>query len=493
MSKIDKNSIPQEVLQVAQTLTDNGFEAYLVGGCVRDLLLGKTPKDWDITTNAKPEQIQSVFPEDKTFYENNFGTVGVKTESDDPSLAVIEVTPFRIEGKYSDKRRPDRVVFSDSLFDDLSRRDFTINALAYNLNTEELIDEYEGVEDLQKGVIRTVGDPNDRFSEDALRMLRAVRFVATLNFAIEGETLSAIARSSDLLQEISKERIRDEFLRIISSPHPLSSLAVAQKLGLLKFIIPELEKGIGCMQGGAHKFDVFEHNLRALQHAADKNYPLHVRLAALFHDIAKPHTRRKGIKKEYTFFGHEVVGARITEKIMKEDLKMPSELTEKVVKLVRWHMFFADPDKITLSAVRRMIARVGEDLIWDLLNLRICDRIGTGRPKEQPFRFRKYKSMVEQAMRDPISVSQLKIDGKQVMEITKEKPSPRIGWILHALLDEVLDDPNKNTFDYLEKRAKELASLSDDELAEFGKAGKKRLKEEEEKEIKALRKKYHVA
>ncbi len=493
MNKIDKNSIPQEVLQVAQTLTDNGFEAYLVGGCVRDLLLGKTPKDWDITTDAKPEQIQSVFPEDKTFYENDFGTVGVKTENDDPSLAVVEVTPFRIEGKYSDKRRPDQVIFSDSLFDDLSRRDFTINALAYNLNTGELIDEYEGVEDLQKGVIRTVGDPNDRFSEDALRMLRAVRFVATLNFAIEGETLSAIARNADLLQEISKERIRDEFLRIISSPHPLSSLAVAQKLGLLKFIVPELEKGIGCMQGGAHKFDVFEHNLRALQHAADKNYPLHVRLAALFHDIAKPHTRRKGIKKEYTFFGHEVVGARLTEKIMKEDLKMPSELTEKVVKLVRWHMFFADPDKITLSAVRRMIARVGEDLIWDLLNLRICDRIGTGRPKEQPFRFRKYKSMVEQAMRDPISVSQLKIDGKQVMEITKEKPSPRIGWILHALLEEVLDDPDKNTFDYLEKRTKELASLSDDKLAELGRAGKKRLKQEEENEIKALRKKYHVS
>lgn len=493
MNKIDKNSIPQEVLQVAQTLTDNGFEAYLVGGCVRDLLLGKTPKDWDITTDAKPEQIQSVFPEDKTFYENDFGTVGVKTENDDPSLAVVEVTPFRIEGKYSDKRRPDQVIFSDSLFDDLSRRDFTINALAYNLNTRELIDEYEGVEDLQKGVIRTVGDPNDRFSEDALRMLRAVRFVATLNFAIEGETLSAIARNADLLQEISKERIRDEFLRIISSPHPLSSLAVAQKLGLLKFIVPELEKGIGCMQGGAHKFDVFEHNLRALQHAADKNYPLHVRLAALFHDIAKPHTRRKGIKKEYTFFGHEVVGARLTEKIMKEDLKMPSELTEKVVKLVRWHMFFADPDKITLSAVRRMIARVGEDLIWDLLNLRICDRIGTGRPKEQPFRFRKYKSMVEQAMRDPISVSQLKIDGKQVMEITKEKPSPRIGWILHALLEEVLDDPDKNTFDYLEKRTKELASLSDDKLAELGRAGKKRLKQEEENEIKALRKKYHVS
>jgi putative nucleotidyltransferase with HDIG domain len=249
---------------------------------------------------------------------------------------------------------------------------------------------------------------------------------------------------------------------------------------------------MGIEQNQAHSFDVFEHSLRTLQHAADQKWPLHVRLAALLHDIGKPDSRRHDKERDdYTFHGHEVIGARMAKKIL-ENLRLPKELSEKVVRLVRWHMFFSDPDKITLSAVRRLIVNVGEENIWDLLNLRICDRIGTGRPKAQPFRLRKYISMVEEALRDPVSVGMLKIDGKHLMALSTEKPGPKIGWVLHALLEEVLDDPAKNDAAYLEHRALELLALPTEELKKIGKAGKDRRAEEDEKEVGKLREKYHV-
>ncbi|MBI4094160.1 HD domain-containing protein, partial [Candidatus Kaiserbacteria bacterium] len=249
---------------------------------------------------------------------------------------------------------------------------------------------------------------------------------------------------------------------------------------------------IGIAQNQAHSYDVFEHSLRSLQHAADKGWPLPVRLAALLHDIGKPTTRRwSDEKKDWTFHGHEVVGARIAKKIL-ADLRMGSGASDMVTTLVRWHMFFSDPDKVTLSAVRRTIRNVGREHIKELLNLRICDRVGTGRPKEQPFRLRKYMSMVDEAMRDPISVSMLKIDGTRLIELG-EAPGPRIGWILHALLEEVLDDPKKNTSEYLESRAKQLRELLDDELKKLGEAGKERKEGEEDAEIQQLRKKYHVS
>ncbi len=485
--------IPSEISRVTSAIESAGFEVYLVGGCVRDLLIGRVPKDWDVTTNARPEQIQAAFGEDETFYENDFGTVGVKIKREESADEdeVVEVTPYRTEGKYSDTRRPDEVQFSDKLEDDLKRRDFTMNAIAYSVSRATLVDPYGGQEDIDKKTIRAVGVATERFAEDALRMMRAVRLAAELNFIIEASTMAAIAENAGLLQKISRERIKDELVRIIASPAPLQALAVAQKLGLLKSILPELEEGIGCMQGGAHSFDVFEHNLRSLQHAADKEYPLEVRLAALLHDIGKPKSKREG-KNKPTFYGHEVVGARMTKKIMK-NLRFSKNMSEKVEKLVRWHMFFADPDKVTLSAARRMVARVGEADIWDLLNLRICDRIGTGRPKEQPFRFRKYKSMVEEALRSPVSVGQLKIDGAEVMRVTGEKPGSRIGWMLHALLEEVLDDPEKNTEEYLRGRVKELSLLQDQDLRQLGEQGKERREEEDEKEVQKLREKYHVS
>lgn len=489
---ITKGDIPKEVTKVADTLEAAGFEAYLVGGCVRDLLIGRVPKDWDITTNATPEEIMALFPE--TYCNNDYGTVGVVNEDvTDLSLKVVEVTPYRSEGEYSDKRRPDKVEFGVSLEEDLKRRDFTINAIAFRAKNDTLVDHFDGADDLRKKRLKTVGEADKRFGEDALRMMRAVRLASELNFAIESETMASITRNAALLAHISAERIRDEFLRIIDSPSPMLGVAMLEKLGMLDYVLPELKDSIGCEQGGIHAYDVYEHLLRSLQAAADKGYPTEMRLAALLHDIAKPATRREGGRnKRYTFFGHEVVGARMTAKIMKR-LKMPKELAEKVETLVRWHMFFSDPELITLSAVRRTIARVGEDNIESLLNLRVCDRVGTGRPKEQPFRFRQYKAMVDQALRDPISVKMLKTSGDRIMKMTGEKPGRKLGYVLHALLEEVLEDPSLNTEEYMDARVVELLKLSEEELRKLGEAGKERQKAEEEAAIKEIERSHKVA
>jgi len=482
--------IPPEMTELHSKLRNSGFEAYLVGGCVRDLILDREPKDWDITTNARPEEIQSLFEE--TFYENEYGTVGVVTKSDDPRLKVVEITPYRIEGKYSNARHPDEIKFSETLADDLKRRDFTINAIAYEPVTGELVDLHNGKEDLRRKLVAAVGDPHERFEEDALRMLRAIRIAAELDFAIDTSTAEGIAKNAKHLERISKERIRDEVIRIVMSDRPMQAFFVAQKLGILRYTIPELEEGIGVKQNQAHSFEVFEHSLRTLQHAADKKWLLEIRLAALLHDIGKPATRRwSDEKQDWTFYGHDVVGAKIARRIL-VDLHFPRETIELVTSLIRWHMFFSDPDKISLSAVRRVVARVGTEHIKDLLNLRVCDRIGTGRPKEHPFRLRKYMSMVEEAMRDPISVSMLKIHGTEIIELG-EAPGPRIGWILHTLLEEVLDEPKKNSEEYLGKRARELSKLTDHALQEIGEKGKDRREEEDEAAIRELRKKHHVS
>ncbi len=486
-----KFPIPQEVTAVSEGLRKEGFEAYLVGGCVRDVLLGRKPKDWDITTNAKPEDIQRIFPD--SFYTNEFGTVGVTHETSDETVKVIEVTPYRTETGYTDKRRPDAVSFGDNLEEDLARRDFTINAIAYDESQGQLIDPYKGQKDTELKVLRTVGDPIERFEEDALRLMRAVRLVAELDFALDTDTAAAIKEKGPNLGHISKERIRDEFVRILKSKQPMMALVLSQQLGILDYIAPDLSRGIGVEQNQAHSYDVFGHLMRATQHAADKEWAFEIRLAALFHDVSKPETRRWAEeKKDWTFHGHEVVGSRVTKKAL-EDLKFSRETIERVVKLVRWHMFFSDPDQITLSAVRRMITNVGEENIWDLLNLRICDRIGTGRPKEQPFRFRKYKAMVEQALRDPISVTMLKTDGNRIMKEFHVEPGPTIGWVLNALLEDVLEDPDKNNTAYLDARTTELLALPIDKLKELGDSGKKKREEKEDEEVKKILEKHHVS
>lgn len=492
--------IPNEVSRITKILKKAGFQAYLVGGCVRDLLLERRPKDWDVTTNAKPEDIISLFEE--TFYENDYGTVGVVNgETTDQTLKVVEITPYRIESEYSDKRRPDSVIFSNKLEDDLKRRDFTINSIALNIENRQgvgnlykghIIDPYKGQDDLHSKIIKTVGDPHDRFSEDGLRLLRAVRISSELGFMINIETEKAIKIHASLLQKIAKERVKDEFTRVIMSDNPMGGLILCRRLGLLQYIIPELEKSVSVEQNKAHIYDVWEHLLRTVQHSADKKWPLEIRLAALLHDISKPKTRRWGKEQnQWTFYGHDVVGARIAAKIL-SDLKFPKKIIDKVSTLIRWHMFFSDTEKITLSAVRRMVANVGKGNIWDLVNLRICDRIGTGRPKESPYRLRKYKAMIEEALMDPVSVGMIKIDGNRIMKITNTPPSPKIGHILHSLLDEVLENPKLNIKEYLEKRATELAQLPESELKNLGEKGKQTKETEEEKKVEGIRKKYWV-
>lgn len=488
--------VPEEISAVTKTLIEGGFEAYLVGGCVRDLIKGNTPKDWDVTTNASPEAIIALFP--KTFYENEYGTVGVVNEEiaeDDTerkSMRVVEVTPYRKESDYTNFRHPDRVEFSGNLHDDLMRRDFTMNAIAYQPETQELIDPYDGQGDIARQLIRTVGKPEDRFKEDALRILRAVRLGSELGFAIEKETMEGIVLHAPLLAHVSGERIRDEFTKIIMSDRPMEGIVLAQRVGILRFIAPELEEGLECEQNGDHIYRVWEHNLRALQHAADRKWPLHVRMAALLHDVGKPATRRwSKEKKDWTFYGHDVVGGKMTIKIL-ERLRFPKQFTHDVATLVRYHLFFSDIEKITLSAVRRIVANVGPDLVWDLMHVRSCDRIGMGRPKETPYRLRKYHSMIEEAMRAPVSVGMLKIDGKAIMETIGERPGPRVGWILHALFEEVLEDPNANTEEHLKERARELAQKNDKELEDLGTKGKELKAKEEAAEIAEIRKKYGV-
>ena len=324
-------------------------------------------------------------------------------------------------------------------------------------------------------------------------MMRAVRLGVELGFIIETNTFAAIKSHSFLIKDVSMERVRDEFEKIINSPEPKKGIEMLRELGILKHIIPELERGVGVTQTQAHAYDVWDHLLKSLQHAADKGWSLDIRLAALFHDIAKPVT--KSVSREanqVTFYGHEVVGSRETRKIL-ERMKFSRATIEKVSKLVRWHMFFSDTEQITISAVRRMVVNVGRENIWDLMNVRICDRIGTGRPKEKPYRLRKYQSMIEEALRDPISVSMLKIDGKRLMEVGKIPAGPKIGWVLHALFNEVLDDPRLNTQEYLEKRALELLALPEKDLKTLGEAGKGRKEEADEKNIDEIRKKYHVS
>lgn len=480
-------SIPKEVSWALEKLQESRFEAYLVGGCVRDLLLERVPKDWDITTNAKPEQIQQVFFD--SFYENDFGTVGVKTGSDDPALAVIEVTPYRLEEKYTDKRHPDKVEFTAKIDADLARRDFTVNAIALSLNGI-VVDLFDGQKDLENKLIRAVGNSEERFDEDALRIIRAVRLASELGFSIENLTRDAIKKKAGLLEFISKERIRDEFIKLIESGMPDRGIEEMHDLGVLERVLPELEEGIGVTQNKDHVYTVWEHNVRAMMHAVEKGWPLKIRLAALLHDVGKPRTK-KGDGPDSTFYGHDVVGGKMTAEILAR-LRFPNKFIEDVVKLVRWHLFFSDTEVITLSAVRRMVRNVGEENIWDLMSVRYCDRIGMGRPKERPFRLRKYESMVEEALRSPLSVGQLTVRGEDIMKICGIDPGPKIGYILHALLEEVLDDPALNTREHQENRISELCKMSDEELKKIGLEAKQKKETKEEKAISEIRQKYFV-
>lgn len=480
--------IPKEARAICAVLKLSGYEAYLVGGCVRDMIAGVEPKDWDITTSARPEKIQELFPE--SVYENSFGTVAVKTESENPKLKIVEVTTFRIEGKYSDKRHPDEVRFADKVEDDLSRRDFTINAMAYDIDTNEVIDPYGGREDLDAKVVRTVGDPNKRFEEDALRLMRAVRFAAEFGFVIEEYTEQALRENAGLLEMIAKERIRDEFIKIIMTAKAVEGVEELERTGLLQFIMPELRDGIGVGQNEHHIYSVWEHNIKSLGYAVKQNYALEIRLAALLHDVGKPKTKYgEGLKS--TFHNHELVGARLATRML-DRLHFPKHLAENVIHLVRYHMFYYNVGEVSPAGVRRFLARVGPESIDDLIKVREADRIGSGVPKAVPYKLRHLLFMIEKVKRDPISPKMIKVNGEEIMELLNIKPGPKIGKILAVLLEEVIEDPFKNEKVLLKRRVEELNGMEERELDTMVKKAKETKEEFEEGVEQEIKRQFHV-
>ncbi len=475
--------LPKEIQNILNKIEKNGFKAYAVGGCIRDLLIGTEPKDWDITTDALPEQIQKIFPD--SFYKNKFGTVTVKTKSKKQNLQEIEITTYRTEQKYTDKRHPDKICFTSSLEEDLARRDFTINALALD-KKGEIIDLFNSQKDLEKKLIRAVGQAKERFNEDALRILRAVRLAVKLlpadkpalpagGWRIEPKTFKAIQENAGWLQAIAKERIRDELIKIIMSDQPDKGIELLKETGLLKYIIPELEKGIGIDQNLHHIYTVYQHAVLSLKFAAKRKYNLEVRLSALLHDIAKPQTKQ-GQGPEATFYNHDHLGAKFTINILSR-LKFPKRIIEKTALLVRNHMFVYGVDEVTEAGVRRLLRRVGPENINDLINLRVTDRLGSGCPKAIPYKLRHLQYVIEKVSKDPISAKMLKIDGNDLMKLLKIKPGPKLGLLIEALLAEVLEEPKLNTKEKLSQKAKELNKLSDKQLKDKTKVVKEKKEE----------------
>ncbi len=487
--------LPKEIKSVLRKLKKAGFESYVVGGCVRDFLSGAEPEDWDIATNARPSEIQRIFT--KSYYKNRFFTVTVQTSSRDKRLQEIDVTTYRLETQYADKRHPDKVTFAATIEEDLSRRDFTVNAIAIGWNgagegKKTLVDPFGGREDIKKKVIRAVGKAEERFTEDALRMMRAVRFAVKLGreWEIGEKTYRAIKKNSRLLKDISQERIRDELVKIIMSERAAEGIELLRKLSLLRYIMPELEESRGVSQNKHHIYDCYEHSVRSLDYAAKQGFNQHVRIAALLHDIGKPKSKR-GRGKAATFYGHEVVGARIAARILNR-LKFSRKDIEKIVKLVRYHLFYYNPEEVGKSSVRRLVRQVGPENMEELLQVRMADRIGSGVPKAEPYKLRHMKYVIEKVAQDPISTRMLKIDGREVMELLGIKEGPAVGQVLDVLLNEVLKEPEKNKKSSLKKRVEEMGKLSSDELAAQASAARQYIEKVEVKRDQMTKKKYWV-
>src|SRR3989344_613853 len=448
-------NIPQEILNIYKKFGEAKLEVYLVGGCVRNLLLQKPVKDWDLTTNATPEEILKLFPHG--FYDNKFGTVGVQTEFD-KKKHIVEITTFRTEHGFSDKRRPDKVEWGKSIEEDLARRDFTTNAIALKVisNNLSLLDPFNGQKDIDNKIIRAVGDPKQRFKEDALRLLRAIRIATEHGFTIEEKTWKEIIEDSKLIAQISGERIRVELLRILGSENPYEGVMLLKNSSLLSYIIPELLEGIGVSQkrpGRHHVDDVFTHNILSLKFCPSTDHV--VRFATLIHDIGKPKVQGLDEKGLVIFHNHEIVGARIANTIC-ERLKFSKKEKDRIYSLIRWHMFTVD-EKITDAAVRRFIRRVGVNNVKDIMDLRIGDRLGGGTQTAQSWRLKLFKERVEKELSPgPFSINDLKVDGNDIMTILGIKPGPKVGEILQKIFEEVDEDLSKNNKEYLKKRIKEL-------------------------------------
>ncbi len=445
-------TLPPAALDCMQSMKTAGYEIYAVGGSVRDLLLDRPSKDWDFTTNATPEQILEVFPHG--FYNNQFGTVGVPHQMIDETEAVFEITTYRTESGYGNKRHPEQVAWSSKLEDDLARRDFTINAIAYD--GKEFADPYEGKQDIKNKIIRAVGEPDVRFTEDALRLMRAVRLSAQLGFTIEINTHESIKRNARHILEISAERVRDELLKLIVTDHASAGIMTLRETGLLPYILPELDACFAIDQKSPqrhHIYDVGTHLVKALEHCPSRD-PI-TRLATLLHDIGKVQTyRRDPVTNIATFYNHEVVGAHQVEQIALR-LKLSKKETNKLVTLVRHHQFTVTEDQSD-KAIRRFIRDVSLEYVQDMLDLRTGDRIGSG-ARETSWRTELFKKRIEQVQVIPFAVKDLKIDGHDVMTELGIKPSRRIGEILEAIFEKVENEQIPNEREALVPLIKQLA------------------------------------
>ena len=450
--------LPKEVDELIEIFQKNKFQIYVVGGAVRDALLGKQVDNWDFTTNATPEQIQKLFPD--SFYNNIYGTVSVpmvRANHDSPLQKSItfEITPFRTESNYSDSRHPEKIEWAKTVEEDLSRRDFTINAIAFDGSI--IIDPYNGHTDLENKIIKAVGDPDIRFTEDALRLLRAIRFTSQLGFLIENKTRESIQKNALLIAKISWERIRDEFLKILGSDHPAEGMLFLKSTGLLSRILPEVDVCFSIPQKSPkrhHIYDVGTHLVMALKNCPSKD-PI-TRFATLIHDIGKAKTFHKDEKTDLiTFYNHEVVGKRQAE-IIANRFKLSNKQKDKLVTLVAEHQFTVSETQ-TDKAIRRFIRSVTKEYLQDMLDLRTGDRIGSG-AKPTSWRNELFKKRVEEVQKQPFQIKDLKINGNDVMKILKIKPGPKIGEVLKNLFDQVVDKKIENKSNVLTEEVKKIAS-----------------------------------
>lgn len=473
-----KLKIPLSVKEIINKFEEAGFEIYIVGGAVRDILMGKPVYDWDFTTNATPPEILKLFP--NAFYDNQFGTVGITPEIKEERP--YEITTYRTEYGYSDSRRPDKVEWGKTLEEDLKRRDFTLNAMALEIKTvttgkkhptgglisshaidaweeveAELIDYFHGQKDIKDKLIRAVGNPKERFSEDALRMMRAVRIAAELGFTIENETFEAIKMNVPLIKRVSKERIRDELLKILASPHPYEGMIIFRSSGLMQEILPEMEKTFGVEQkspGRHHIYDVGTHSLLSLKYVSEKNTDPIVRFATFIHDIGKPQTYKKLPTGTITFYNHEIISAKIAKQIA-DRLNFSKKQKDKFWRLVRYHQFTVD-ERQTDSAIRRFIKKVGLENIDDMIDLRIGDRLGGG-ARETSWRLEEFKRRIIEVQKQPFTVRDLKIDGYDVMRSLNIPPGPKVGEVLNKLFEEVVEKKIENEKDVLLARLKDIS------------------------------------
>jgi tRNA nucleotidyltransferase (CCA-adding enzyme) len=458
MPELDRSLIPDDVVGVCRRLQEAGHEAHLVGGGVRDLVLGRAPKDFDLATSALPDAVMKLFGQRFAIPTGlQHGTVTVLTGSP-PHGRPVEVTTFRGEGLYLDGRRPSSVEFGKTLTEDLARRDFTMNAIAYDPLADRLTDPFGGRQDLGQKLVRAVGDPVQRFREDGLRPMRAVRQATQLGFTIDPPTEQAIPQTLASFRMVSAERIRDELYKILAAGEPARGLELLRQTGLLAETIPELLEGVGCAQNRFHKFDVWGHTLATL--AAVSAPEVVLRLGALLHDVGKPRARepKEDAPGEYRFFKHEFIGAEMAVTIAQR-LKLPNTERESVRLMVANHMFYYTPEW-TDGKIRRFVRDVGVEELPALLALREADIAGRGFAEDTGKETRELRARVaEVASADAaLKVTDLAIRGPDVMRTLGVGPGPIVGRVLEALLERVLDDPTLNTTDRLQQLVPEVAT-----------------------------------